>query len=98
MNTPGWLKMVAPRTRNSMAKRVFPAPALPQMSVGRPEGKPPRVISSKPGMPVRSFCKPLRVLELRRISRDTHVLHADRDFGVLGESVQKGTKGKEFIS
>src|SRR5438309_9190511 len=35
-----------------MEKRVLPQPALPQMSVGRPLGKPPKVISSSPCIPV----------------------------------------------
>src|SRR6266478_7382521 len=35
-----------------MDKRVLPQPALPQMSVGRPLGKPPKVISSSPCIPV----------------------------------------------
>src|SRR5207245_8691418 len=35
-----------------MEKRVLPQPALPQMSVGRPFGKPPKVISSSPCIPV----------------------------------------------
>lgn len=52
MNTPGSPNCVAPRTRNSMARRVLPAPALPQTSVGRPAGNPPPVISSRPWMPV----------------------------------------------
>src|ERR1051326_884614 len=49
-----------------MAKSVFPAPALPQISVGRPAGSPPPVISSKPGIPVSSFCRPVLFERLRR--------------------------------
>ena len=44
---------VAPRTRNSRPNIVFPAPAPPLTSVGRPRGRPPPVISSRPWMPVR---------------------------------------------
>ena len=35
-----------------MDKRVLPQPALPQINVGRPLGKPPKVISSSPCIPV----------------------------------------------
>jgi hypothetical protein len=35
-----------------MDKRVLPQPALPQTNVGRPFGKPPKVISSSPWIPV----------------------------------------------
>src|SRR5262245_7661238 len=55
MNTPGSPNSVTPRTRNSMASRVLPQPALPQTSVGRPRGNPPPVISSSPWMPVAAF-------------------------------------------
>jgi len=48
MKTPGSPYWVAPRTRNSMARRVLPAPALPHTRVGRPRGSPPPVISSSP--------------------------------------------------
>src|SRR6185503_17177365 len=34
---------------------LLPQPALPQTSVGRPLGKPPPVISSRPFMPVGDF-------------------------------------------
>ena len=34
-----------------MPKSVLPQPALPQISVGRPLGKPPPVISSRPAIP-----------------------------------------------
>src|SRR5678816_4232374 len=100
MKTPGSLKSVAPRTRNSMAKSVLPAPALPQISVGRPAGKPPRVISSKPEIPVRSLGKALRDWELRRFCLDTNAPPKQTETqtkDVKGESVRKGTKGKEFI-
>ncbi len=55
MNTPGSPYCVAPRTRNSSPNIVFPAPAPPLTSVGRPLGRPPPVISSRPWMPVRVF-------------------------------------------
>jgi hypothetical protein len=35
--------------------RVLPQPALPQIKVGRPFGKPPSVISSSPVIPVSAF-------------------------------------------
>ena len=35
-----------------MPSMVFPHPALPHTSVGRPVGSPPPVISSRPVMPV----------------------------------------------
>ena len=40
-----------------MPKRVFPHPALPHTSVGRPRGSPPRVISSNPSIPVGDLAK-----------------------------------------
>src|SRR5687767_3813429 len=55
MKTPGSPYCTAPRTRNSSPNIVFPAPAPPLISVGRPAGKPPPVISSRPWMPVRDF-------------------------------------------
>ena len=45
---PGSSNSVAPRTRNSMPSRVFPQPGPPQTRVGRPLGRPPNVISSRP--------------------------------------------------
>src|SRR3979490_1566288 len=58
IKTPGSLKCVAPLTRNSMASSVLPHPAFPHTSVGRPDGKPPRVISSRPLTPVRDLLIP----------------------------------------
>src|SRR4030095_7261174 len=52
MKTPGSWNSTAPRRRNSAASRVLPQPAPPHTKVGRPRGKPPSVISSKPLMPV----------------------------------------------
>jgi hypothetical protein len=66
MKTPGSSYKVAPRTRNSMPKSVLPAPALPHTSVGRPDGSPPSVISSKPEIPVGSFFKPTALLDRLR--------------------------------
>lgn len=40
-----------------MDMRVLPEPAAPQTSVGRPWGKPPPVITSKPEIPVGVFCR-----------------------------------------
>ena len=51
MKTPG-SPISMPRTRNSTENRVLPAPALPQTRVGRPRGRPPPVISSRPRMPL----------------------------------------------
>src|SRR5258708_33302980 len=42
---PGSLYSDAPRVRNSMASKVLPAPAPPQISVARPRGKRPPLIS-----------------------------------------------------
>ena len=53
--TPGSSNSVAPRTRNSIPSRVLPQPAPPQTRVGRPRGRPPKVISSSPWMPVGHF-------------------------------------------
>src|SRR6478735_4093172 len=38
--------------RNSIARIVLPQPGPPQISVGRPLGSPPAVISSSPWIPV----------------------------------------------
>jgi len=65
MNTPGSSKSSAPRSRNSMPKSVLPQPALPQMSVGRPRGRPPRVISSSPEIPVGAFASAPRAVFAR---------------------------------
>src|SRR6185369_2254973 len=98
MNTPGSLNCVAPRTRNSMAKSVLPAPALPQIRVGRPLGKPPRVISSNPGIPVGSFC---RAVGFERGRREFAVTKAPP--GTLRHRngwglVRGGQRGNEFIT
>jgi hypothetical protein len=57
MITPGSPKSTAPLTINSMANSVLPAPALPHISVERPWGSPPLVISSRPFIPVADFDK-----------------------------------------
>ena len=57
MKTPGSLCSIAPRTKNSMAIRVLPQPALPQTNVGRPLGNPPPVISSSPEIPLGILSK-----------------------------------------
>jgi hypothetical protein len=57
MKTPGSANSVAPRTRNYIASKVLPQTAPPQISVGRPVGKPPSVISSSPRTPVGDFRK-----------------------------------------
>jgi hypothetical protein len=54
-NTPGSSKTVAPLTRKFNAKRVLPDPGPPQTSEGRPVGRPPMVIASKPTTPVGDF-------------------------------------------
>ena len=59
MNTPGSPKRVAPLTRNCMANSVLPHPGPPHTRVGRPAGRPPPVISSKPRIPVGAFSMPL---------------------------------------
>src|SRR3954447_8991607 len=43
---------MAPRIKNSIDSKVFPQPGPPQISVGRPAGKPPPVISSRPSIPL----------------------------------------------
>src|SRR4051812_38911613 len=52
MNTPGSLNRVTPFTRKVTANSVLPQPAAPHTSDGRPVGRPPKVIASKPVMPV----------------------------------------------
>ena len=61
MNMPGSPYRVAPLTRNVIANSVLPHPAAPHTSDGRPAGKPPSVISSKPAMPVGAFGSAVRV-------------------------------------
>src|SRR5664279_6486830 len=53
--TPGSPNFRAPQTRNSSPNRVLPDPAPPVTSVARPLGRPPRVISSNPPIPVGAF-------------------------------------------
>src|SRR6185503_3823801 len=48
-----------------MPRSVLPQPAPPQMSVGRPLGSPPAVISSRPWMPVGHFSMPVNVVGAR---------------------------------
>jgi hypothetical protein len=52
MSTPGSPNCSAPLTRKLVASSVLPDPAPPQTRVGRPLGRPPLVISSRPWMPV----------------------------------------------
>src|SRR5689334_9232137 len=82
-----------------MAKRVLPAPALPHTSVGRPAGSPPPVISSKPAMPVSSFCRPATLFErlgrfvfLNQQSSCRHTRAGRRSWGT------KGGGCREFIT
>src|ERR1700761_3065461 len=55
MNTPASPYFSAPFARKVMANSVLPHPAEPQSKVGRPLGRPPWVISSRPKMPVGDF-------------------------------------------
>src|ERR1041384_2310434 len=89
MKTPGSLNIVAPRTRNSIAKRVWPAPALPQTRLARPDGKPPQVISSKPGIPVGSLRRPSS--GRGRLRLITTLLQADQ---YSGAKLCLGNKGQ----
>src|SRR5450755_1056935 len=54
-STPGSPNSRAPQTRNSNPNRVLPVPAPPVTSVARPRGRPPRVTSSNPPIPVGDF-------------------------------------------
>ena len=63
MITPGSPNSIAPLTINSIEKRVLPAPAAPQTSVGLPAGMPPPVISSSPVIPVGVLERDVRGLE-----------------------------------
>src|SRR5450830_85721 len=47
-----------------MPRIVFPQPALPQIKLGRPFGRPPSVISSRPRIPVRDFASDCSVFVL----------------------------------
>ena len=58
MKTPGSPCSSAPRTRNSIASKVFPEPAPPHTSVARPSGRPPPVISSSPWISVGHLARP----------------------------------------
>ena len=55
---PGLAESATPCTRNVRPNRVFPDPAAPQMRVGLPAGRPPKVIASNPAMPVGAFAIP----------------------------------------
>src|SRR5690242_15564460 len=55
MQRPGSPYSRAPQQRYFIANSVLPDPAPPQTSVFLPEGIPPRVISSKPSVPVGVF-------------------------------------------
>ena len=55
MKTPGSLCSWMPRTRNSRPISVLPLPEPPQISVGRPRGRPPPVMVSRPWIPVGHF-------------------------------------------
>jgi hypothetical protein len=62
---------------NSMAKSVFPLPAAPHISVGRPLGKPPSVISSRPAIPEgvlgKVFFNVVLLFETDAISYNCHL-------------------------
>ena len=62
---PGSPSKVAPWTTNCSAKIVLPAPGPPTNNDVRPLGKPPRVISSKPRMPVGALGLTMGAVELR---------------------------------
>ena len=55
IRTPGSPNCTIPLSRKLAASRVLPEPAPPQTNVGRPAGRPPLVISSRPCMPVGDF-------------------------------------------
>src|SRR5579863_7629203 len=55
MHTPGSPYRTAPCTRNSIANKLLPHPALPHTRVTRPLGRPPPVTSSSPWIPVGAF-------------------------------------------
>jgi hypothetical protein len=60
-----------------MAKRVFPLPAAPHIRVGRPLGKPPSVISSRPAIPEgvlgKVFFNVVLLFETDAISNNCHL-------------------------
>ena len=56
MKTPCSPNCIAPSTMKVAASMVLPHPGPPTTKVGRPRGRPPPVISSRPPMPVKAFC------------------------------------------
>ena len=63
---PGSPNCCTPRTRNSIPNSVLPEPAPPVTSVVRPFGRPPKVISSNPAIPVGDFASARDPLRDRR--------------------------------
>lgn len=55
METPGSPYSWMPRTRNSLPNSAFPLSEPPHTSVGRPRGRPPPVIVSRPATPLGHF-------------------------------------------
>src|SRR5579862_5974679 len=74
--TPGSSYRLAPCTRNCIPSSVLPHPALPQTRVGRPRGRPPSVISSRPRMPVGHLRIPFAVLDFVVFSTPGNALPA----------------------
>src|SRR5690349_10752601 len=58
MIRPGSSYFTMPLRMTLVPSSVLPEPALPQMSVGRPAGRPPPVTSSSPGTPVSTLAIP----------------------------------------
>ena len=55
VKTPGSLNWVVPHTMNSRTSMVLPQPAVPDIGVSCPAGRLPRVMSSRPAIPVGDF-------------------------------------------
>lgn len=70
-----------------MLRRVLPQPAPPVTNVVRPFGKPPPVISSRPGMPVGDLGS-ARV-EFDRLARAAGINFTSRWTAILEQSAKE---------
>ena len=78
-----------------MASSVLPQPAVPQTSVGRPRGKPPPVISSRPSIPVGALAKAVKGA-LDRFIRFAITLKAALPSCIAEPTLERYLAPKEF--
>ncbi|HET7827054.1 MAG TPA: hypothetical protein VFK90_17085 [Anaeromyxobacter sp.] len=75
------------------ADEELPDPAPPQTSVGRPRGRPPSVISSRPRMPDGAFARGASSRDLRVRDERPRDVRARTRVGVV---VREGTRGESM--